>query len=191
MIRNNLLTILAFLYLFSYFLMLICIIPQHNQNWTKIRLTLALRITMSCRIKNPQWEKNRANKNQARWKNWVGFILILYSVSIFGINVSYITGWFLLSGDGTWRGNCPHLWSNPYLGHTGNGPFLCIAFDCMQGWSLDNYICHKRLAARHELLRKALRFGIRSIGFEASNKCNLRETRLHFDRFLLGPKRGG
>ena len=39
MIRNNLLTILAFLYLFSYFLMLICIIPQHNQNWTKIRLT--------------------------------------------------------------------------------------------------------------------------------------------------------
>jgi hypothetical protein len=109
--------------------------------------------------------------------------------SIFGINVSYITG-FLLSGDGTWRESCPRLWSNPYLGHTGNGPFLCIVFDCMQAWSLDNYICHKRLAARHEWLRKALRFGIRSIGFEASNKCNLRETRLHFDRFLLGPKRG-
>ena len=129
--------------------------------------------------KKPLVGKNRQIKTNLAGR--IGFDLF---------RINHITG-FLLSGHGTWRGSCPRLWSNPYLGHTENGPFLCIAFDCMQGWSLDNYICHKRLAARHEWLRKALRFGIRSIGFEASNKCNLRETRLHFDRFLLGPKRGG
>ena len=125
--------------------------------------------------------KNRQIKTNLALAGRFGFDLFL---------INHITG-FLLSGDGTWQGSCPHLWSNPYLGHTGNGLFLCIAFDCMQAWSLDNYIYHKRLAVRHEWLRKALRFGIRSIGFEASNKCNLRGTRLHFDRFSLGPRRGG